>query len=114
MARKVLNTQTFNAKGKNLTNVAEAIGDEGASFFNDGSVVVLFINDTEGAGAITIPTPMKVDGDLDVGEREYSVSAGEILIAGPFSRQVYNQDDGSVYINADNEDTQDVKVVILE
>lgn len=111
MPRVLVDADSVNAKG--TTVVGEAITKDGAEFYNDGAVRILLVNVTESSATITIPTPMKIDGDLEVDEREYTLAAGEIIIAGPFSRQIYNQAEDKVYIDADDANSRDVEVTVF-
>jgi hypothetical protein len=76
---------------------------DGVSFTNSGREMLLLSNDTGGAVQVTVQTPAEVDGDLVIGERTFTIGDGEIATIGPFRRSLYNQSDGSVYVDFDGD-----------
>jgi hypothetical protein len=102
MARASLTAQETGSSGQavTMTNTASA---DGISFANTGREMVLLENDTEGAVTVTVQTPAEIDGDLAIAERTLSVASGAIATIGPFSKQYYNQSDGAVYVDFDED-----------
>ncbi len=97
MARVNLVVQRISPTGTSVTYTA---GDatNGHSFRNDGSVVLHVKNGGTAAVTVTIPTPAKVAG-MDVADASFSVAAGGDVFAGPFSPSVFNQADGTVWVD---------------
>lgn len=100
MARVALTLLTADRDGISVADAAltAAIAD-GHSFVNDGRTVLLLQNTNAATRTITVQTPVTVDG-LAVAELTITLPAttGRIITA-TFPRTVYNQSDGSVYID---------------
>ena len=74
-------------------------------FVNDGRTIISVLK-TGGACIMTIKTPGTVDG-LTIGEQTVTpgVSPTQNTLIGPFPPSIYNQSDGTVHIDIDDEAT---------
>ena len=79
----------------------ETIGAEGVSFTNRNNVFIHIKNDTAGAVTAIIKTPIVVNGDLTVDDREISTTDGDEYLVGTFQPGIYNQDDGTVEVEGE-------------
>lgn len=97
MARTVLSVQPIVRTG--LTPSFTSSASAGMSFPNDGRTFIEVKNTSGSAATVSIDVPGTVD-DLAVTDRTVSVGAttGDKMI-GPFPTSVYNQADGSVYVD---------------
>lgn len=98
MARGTLTVQQVSLNGM-APAFSAATATDGDAFQNDGNVLLEVKNTSAGVVTITIPTPAKVGG-LDVADVSVTVPAttGDRII-GPFDPTIFNQADGSVYVN---------------
>jgi hypothetical protein len=96
MARQTLTVQTIDLDGLEATYTA-ANGD-GHSFANDGRVLLHVKNGDAADKTITVQTPATVEG-VDVAEVTVTVPAGEERFIGLFSRKIFNQSGGVVYVD---------------
>jgi len=82
-------------------------GDEDLDheFVNDGRTIICVLK-TGGTCAMTFKTPGTVDG-LAIGEQVVTpaVAATQYTMIGPFPPGIYNQSDGTVHIDIDDETT---------
>lgn len=81
-----------------LTPAYSAANADGHSIANDGRVFQHIKNGSGSSINVTAQTPATVDG-LAVAERVVAIPAGEERMIGPFQPGIYNQADGSVYID---------------
>lgn len=74
-------------------------------FVNDGRTLISVLK-TGGAGILTFKTPGTVDGQ-DIAEQVVTpgVHATQNTLIGPFPPSIYNQSDGTVHIDLDDETT---------
>jgi hypothetical protein len=68
--------------------------------FNDGRVIVEVQNTNAAAKTVTFETPATVGG-FAVADNTVSIPNGATLTFGPFAPSVYNQADGSVWIDVE-------------
>jgi len=107
MARASVSVQDVVVGGLNASY--DTMTGDGISFEN-GSNVFAHVKATTGA-TITITTPATFEG-LDLEDRTISVSGGEEQFIGPFNSKIYEQSDGTVYIDTDQTDT-DIAILRL-
>ena len=74
---------------------------ESVSFTNKNDVFIHIKNNTAGAVTAVIKTPIMVNGDLTVADREIETTDGEEYLVGTFQPGIYNQDDGTVVVEGD-------------
>ena len=104
MARTLIPTNTVVRAG-----IAPALtaGDDANEmyFVNDGRTFLYVLN-TGGASNLTFITPGTVDA-LAIGDRTVAVAidATEGMFIGPFPPNIYNQSDGTVYVDIDDDTT---------
>ena len=74
-------------------------------FVNDGRTLIAVLK-TGGAGILTFKTPGTVD-TKDIAQQIVTpgVDATKVTLIGPFPPRVYNQTDGTVHIDLDDETT---------
>lgn len=75
---------------------------------NDGRIMLEIVSTDAGAQTVEVETPGSVDG-LAVANLSIAVGAGLTVVAGPFPPAVYNQPDGSIYINPSVSNTLDLR-----
>jgi hypothetical protein len=104
MARGALTVYDSSRDGVQCTMTA-ADDTDGHYFVNDGRTIILAQN-TGGASTLTFQTPGTVDSQA-VGDRDVAVNIHATLpdAIGPFPPGVYNQSDGTVYIDVDDDTT---------
>ncbi|MCB9172353.1 MAG: hypothetical protein H6637_05455 [Ardenticatenales bacterium] len=97
MARTALAVQEITRSG--LTPVLTAANAGGHSIVNDDFTYIEVVNAGGSACTVTVQTPGTVDG-LAVAERAVTVAAtsGRKRI-GPFPKHIYDQSDGTVYVD---------------
>lgn len=97
MARTAASVQQAVVTGATLTaNNAHA---DGNYFQNDGRTALYVTNGSGGALTVTIQAPDSGKDGLAVSDRTVSVTTGTSKLIGPFRKDVYNQSDGSVYVD---------------
>lgn len=100
MARAALTVLTADRDGVSVADAAmtDAVTD-GHYFVNDGSTVLLLQNTNGSSRVVTVQTAQQVDG-LAVADLAITVSAttGRLATA-TFPRTIYNQSDGTVYLD---------------
>ena len=101
MAREAINVQQVASSG--LAATYTTIGVDGVSFSNTKDVFIHVKATT--AANITIQTPFTLDEGLTVEDRVVAVSGGSEKFIGPFSDKIYEQSDGSIYVDSDQTDT---------
>lgn len=101
MAREALSVEQVATSG--LAATYTTIGVDGVSFPNANDVFIHVKATT--AANITIATPFTLDEGLTVEDRVVSVSGGGEQFIGPFSDKIYEQADGSIYVDSDQTDT---------
>lgn len=117
MARTALTVDTVTTAGVVLatdTGIAD-----GHSFANsDGDVILYVSNGDATARDITIQTPGTVAGkgtsSEPIAERTVEVGAGAIKFIGPFAPSIFNQADGSVYVDYESGEEDHFEVVPLK
>jgi len=112
MARGVLTVIAADRDGVSVADAAlTAAVSDGHSFTNDGQTVLLCQNTNASARTVTVVSTQTVDG-LAVADLAIVVPAttGRMVTA-TFPRTVYNQTDGSVWINYSA--TADLKVAAV-
>lgn len=97
MARTAVSVQQAVAAGAALTSNAAHV--DGNSFQNDGKTAIYVTNASGGSLTVTIQAPDSGKDGLAVTDRTVSVSAGTSKLIGPFKKDVYDQSDGSVYLD---------------
>jgi len=65
---------------------------------NDGNVFIEAVSSDAGSQNVTIETPGVVDG-LAVADLVVAVPAGATRLIGPFPTSIYNQVDGSLFVD---------------
>jgi hypothetical protein len=100
MARTALTVQQINRNPLTPT-YSSANGSGGNSIpNNDGQIFVIV--KTVGTGCVvTVSTPGTVDG-LAIADKTYTLGTNAERHIGPFPPNVYNQADGSVYLDFDS------------
>lgn len=96
MARSALTYQQIDRDGV-VPSYASANAD-GNSLANDGR---MFLHVKNGSGSsinVTVETPGTVDGNA-VADKVVAVAAGSEKMIGPYPPDVYNQSDGTMYID---------------
>lgn len=109
MARTALTVQAISLAGLTPTfNAAMAV--DGNSFKNDGNVIIDVKNGSASPITVTIQTPAKVQS-IDLAEIVVTVPAttGDKVI-GPFDPSLFNQADGSVYVDFSSATTVTIAV----
>lgn len=96
MARTALSVQQISRDG--LTPTYTSATTDGHSVVNDGRVFIHVKNNGASPITVTVQTPGAVDG-LAIADRQVTVSNGSEKMIGPFLPNVYNQSDGSIWIN---------------
>mgnify|MGYP005817447081 CR=1 FL=1 len=99
MARGILAPQQVTRQG--LTPVFSPADSLGLSVANDGRVMLEVKNGSISPINVTIQTPGSVDG-LAIAELVVQVAASGDKMIGPFPPGIYNQPDGSVYVDFSN------------
>jgi len=101
MARVPVTVQEVGAAGLSLASDAmDAANADGASFANDGDKrTFLMCKNSSGAPiTLTLRTTATRD-DLAVADRAITVAAGARVIRGGFNASLYNQPDGTIYVD---------------
>lgn len=96
MARTALTVLQVARTG--LTPAYTAGNVDGHSIVNDGRVCTHVKNGSGSSINVTVQTPGTVDG-LAVSDLVVAVPAGQERMIGPFPPGVYNQADGTVYVD---------------
>jgi len=75
-------------------------------FVNDGRTIICALKTGAAAGVLTFKTPGTVDGQA-IAEQLVTpgVHATKVTMIGPFPPSIYNQTDGTVHIDLDDETT---------
>lgn len=104
MARGALTVYDCSRDGVAFAMTA-ADDTDGHSFVNDGRTIILALN-TAGATTFTFQTPGTVDSQA-IGDRDVAINihATQHDAIGPFPPGQYNQSDGTVYIDVDDDTT---------
>lgn len=96
-ARTEITVDTMSTAG--IVIATDAGIADGHKFSNALGDVFLYVTNSDvGAHNITIQTPGTVEGE-PIAERVVSIGASAIVLIGPFTRAVYNQSDGMVYVD---------------
>jgi len=100
MSRTALTVQSVTHAGTTITT-ANVDSANGNSFPNtSGFPILLYMNNTSTVASVgTVHANVTIDTSLTVPDRLVTVAGGSTVVAGPFPSSVYNQTDGSVYIN---------------
>lgn len=114
MARVDISTVLIVTTGKEFEAEKTAIGADGLAVPNDGRVYLLLKNITAGIIDVTIPTPVLFDTDLSLNDRVISVPANDMVLAGPFNRNLYNQNDNVIHLDVAGADADDIEVVAFK
>jgi hypothetical protein len=95
--RAVLVPQQVTRQG--LTPVFSTVTSEGVSVANDGRMVLEVKNTSASSVNVTVQTPGSIDG-LAIADLVVAVPAtnGDKII-GPFQPGIYNQPDGTIYVD---------------
>ena len=96
MARTVLAVQQVARTG--LTPSFSAANVDGHNVANDGKVVLEVKNGSGAPINVTFQTPGSVDGNA-IADLVVAVPAGGDKICGPFPPGIYNQADGTMYVD---------------
>jgi hypothetical protein len=99
MARTALNPQQVTRAGLTPSYTA-ANGSGGHAMPNSGLGEFIYVKTTTNPVVVTVDTPGTVDG-LAIGNKTYNIGTSSERMIGPFPPNVYNQADGSVYIDFD-------------
>lgn len=97
MARTLITVQQVTKAGVTLSFSA-ATATDGNNFANDGDVLLYVKNGGASPITVTVQTPAKIEG-VDVAELTVSVSNASEKIIGPFPTSIFNQSDGTVYVD---------------
>jgi len=99
MARTELTVYTLTRAGIPTTAayMTAAIAD-GHSFVNDGSTFIVVSNASGSPVTATVLTPGNVDGNA-IADLSITVPASGRVNSGTFPKSVYNQSDGSTYVD---------------
>lgn len=97
MARTPVTVQQAVVTGATLTMTAAHV--DGNSFANDGKTAIYVTNGSGGNLTVTIQAPDSGKDGLVVTDRDVVVSTGTSELIGPFRKDVYDQSDGSVYLD---------------
>lgn len=96
MARTELTVQEFDVDG--LDESLESANADGEYFSNDGGVFLYVKNGSGSPITLTAQTPAEIGG-LDIEEKTYVIGAGENGFWGFFNPAMFNQSNGTVYID---------------
>ena len=98
MARSALSIQEISAAG--LVATYSAANVDGNSILNTSKEDICLHVKNGGGGSInvTLQTPASSHGE-PIAERVVAVAAAAETFFGPFNRDVFNQSDGSVYVD---------------
>jgi len=96
MARTAINYQQVVRTG--LEETLEAANVDGNKIANDGRILLHVKNGGASPITVTVQTPGTVDG-LSVSDMTIVVTNAEERFIGPFPPGIYNQSDGSVYVD---------------
>lgn len=98
MARTAITVQTIGIHGGAINSITWSAGDAANDheFVNDGQTLLL-VKDATGSQAVTV---VSVDDPFGRSEdTAITTAAGGISIAGPFSKALFNQSDGTVHVD---------------
>ena len=98
MDLQVVTSQGLELEDANYDTIGEG---ESVSFTNKNNVFIHIKNNTAGTVTAVIKTPLVVNGDLTVADREIETADGEEYLVGPFQPGIYNQSDGTVVVEGD-------------
>ncbi len=113
MARVATNPVSLIRAGVALPLAAVDAGNQ-HSFKNiDGNHILVVKNGSGASVTVTIAIAAKVDGIAVTAGRQVIVAAGATTLIGPFPKDVYNQADGSVYVDFSANASVQVGVVEL-
>lgn len=100
MARTALTLLTADRDGVSIADAAlTAAATDGHSFANDGRTALILQNTNVASRTVTIQTSATVDG-LAVADLTITVPATTgRLVTAYFPKQVYDQSDGTVYVD---------------
>lgn len=96
MARTSISVQRITRSGANPS--FESANVDGNSFDHDDEAFVWVKNGDTASKTVTVPTPRQVTG-LDVADLTVDVPAGEDRAIGPFPKDTFQQDDGTVHVD---------------
>ena len=96
MARTALSVQEIDLTGLSPT-YSDANAD-GHSITNTGDVFLHVKNASASDITVTCQTPAKIEG-IDIAEITVTVAASGEKMIGPFNPTIFNQSDGSVYVD---------------
>jgi hypothetical protein len=96
MARSALTAQTISRAGVKPSYTA--VNSDGNYFANNGREFLHVKNGSGSSINATVQTPGTVDG-LGISDLIVAVPAGEERMIGPFPSGVYNQTDGTTYVD---------------
>lgn len=97
MARTALNPQRVTSLG--LEAVPTAAGVDGHTMPPGTNYTLLIVNDDAADVTMTVPTPGMIDGNLAVGDRSVTITAGEMRFWNGQNKPEYIQTDGTVWLN---------------
>jgi len=83
-------TVQSSARAANPLTFSAATATTGDKWVNTAKEMVLVKNASGGSINVTIDTPNKQDGDLEVDQRVIAVGAGTTALLGPFEKSVYS------------------------
>ena len=80
------------------------------TFYNSGRTYILYDHGATTSQTITVETPQRIEG-LPIGEYEYTSTAIEVKVLGPFKPSVFNDASGRASFTINT--TSDVSIAVL-
>lgn len=94
---------TSSATPQELSDNSATFVTEEVTFNNNGRVVLLFYNGSASPVTVTIATPFEVEG-LSLDDMTLELTAGDIVLVGPFNPRYYNDGEGVVTMTTAGEE----------
>lgn len=98
----IIPVSTPTRDGSLACNIAVSDTIAGNAFVNNGKTYLILDNKQAAVGSapitVTVLCPGKVDLNLQLPNRTYTVNAGDVKIVGPYDMGFYNQPDGTVIV----------------
>lgn len=111
MARVAIAVQTITRTGLEPAYAAAAAAADGNSFPNDGRTFLAVVNGATDV-EVTLKIARTIDGQAAVNPT-VTVPATETRMIGPFPPGIYNQTDGSVHVDCDDESNVTIAAIRL-
>ena len=101
MARETITVEKIDIDSLNATYTTMTV--DGIAFLNSNKTFLHIV--APSAAVITIITPYTANEGLALEDRIISIAIGEEVFVGPFSPKIYEQNDGTIFVNSDQLDT---------